>query len=565
MWVEERELDGSASGSGHRVHPDWSPEALPVAELLVRSAQRHPERIALDFMGRTWRYDALLAAARSAAAGFQRIGVTSGTRVGLFLPNTPHYPIAYYGALLAGATVVNFSPLYSPEEVAFQARDSGTEVMVCLDLKRLWAPMQRLLDDGALRTLVAGSLTDVLPPLKGIGFRLLKRGERRDLPRDQRVVRWGAFLRPAAEFQPVAIDPHSIALLQYTGGTTGVPKGAAITHANLTANAQQLAAIDPGEGERTARVLAALPLFHIFANSAVLNRSLMSGGTLYLLARFDAGEALAVIRRGRMTDLCGVPAMFQAMIDHPDVAKTNFDSVQQCFSGGAAMTAVLKERFEATTGARVLEGYGLTETSGVVAVNPFVGETRAGTVGLPLPATEIRITDGEKPERVLADGETGELQIKGPQVMVGYWQAAVEAPDPLPGGWLRTGDLGFVEPGGYLRLVDRSKDMINVGGFKVFPSQVEAALLKHAAVKECLVIAVPDERVGERPKAFAVLNEGAAATAADLMKALCERIGKHERPVAIEILDDLPRTMIGKPDRKALTKMEAERRADATS
>ncbi|UUR08607.1 AMP-binding protein [Sphingomonas glaciei] len=555
----------TGSNSGHPVAPDWRPEALPVAELLVRSARQHPDRIALDFMGRTWRYDALLEGARAAAAGFQRIGVRPGTRVGLFLPNTPHYPIAYHGALLAGATVVNFSPLYSPDEVAFQARDSGTEVMVCLDLKRLWAPMQRLLDKGMLRNLVVGSLVDVLPPLRSLGFRLLKRGERQDLPQYERVVRWSTFLRSPAELKPVEVDPRSIALLQYTGGTTGVPKGAALTHANLTANAQQLAAIDPGEGERTARVLAALPLFHIFANSAVLNRSLMSGGTLYLLARFDAGEALAVIRRGRMTDLCGVPAMFQAMIDHPDVARTNFDSVQQCFSGGAAMTAVLKERFERTTGARVLEGYGLTETSGVVAVNPFVGETRAGTVGLPLPATEIRITDPENPDRVLAGGETGELQIKGPQVMVGYWQAAVEAPDPLPGGWLRTGDLGFVESGGYLRLVDRSKDMINVGGFKVFPSQVEAALLKHAAVKECLVIAVPDERVGERPKAFAVLNEGAEASPTDLMTALCERIGKHERPVAIEILDDLPRTMIGKPDRKALTKMDAERRAAATS
>lgn len=361
------------------------------------------------------------------------------------------------------------------------------------------------------------------------------------------------------------VEPSAIALLQYTGGTTGVPKGAALTHANLTANAEQLAAIDPGDGTREGHVLGALPLFHIFANSCVLNRSIISGGTITLLARFDAGEALAAIRRGRMTDLCGVPVMYQAMIDHPDVAKTSFATVKQCFSGGAAMTAALKERFETTTGARVLEGYGLTETSGVVAVNPYVGETRAGSVGLPLPATEIRITDPEDPGRVLPEGETGELQIKGAQVMVGYWQAAAEAPDPLPDGWLRTGDLGLVEDGGYLRLVDRSKDMINVGGFKVFPSQVEAALLKHPAVKECLVIAVPDERVGERPKAFAVLNQDADASPTDLMKALCERIGKHERPLAIEILPDLPRTMIGKPDRKALTKMEAERRAATTS
>jgi long-chain acyl-CoA synthetase len=551
--------------SGHRVPHEWTPDVMAVGELLVRSAERHPGRIALDFMGRTWSYAALLAAARTAAAGFQQLGVTPGTRVGLFLPNTPHYPIVYYGALLAGATVVNFSPLYSPEEVAFQAQDSGTQVMVCLDLVRLWAPMQRLLDNGSLRKIVVGNLADVLPTLKGIGFRLLKKSEVRKLPPDPRMIRWSDFMRAGAQPDPVSVEPSSIALLQYTGGTTGVPKGAALTHANLTANALQLAAVDPDDGKRTARVLGALPLFHIFANSAVLNRTILSGGSLYLLARFDAGEALASIRRGHLTDLCGVPAMFQAMIDHKDVTKTSFASVLQCFSGGAPMTAVLKDRFEKVTGARVLEGYGLTETSGVVAVNPFQGETRAGTVGLPLPGTDIRVIDPEQPERDVAAGQTGEIQIRGPQVMSGYWRSAVGSPEPLPGGWLRTGDLGFVEPGGYLRLVDRSKDMINVGGFKVFPSQVEAALLKDEAVKEALVIAVPDDRVGERPKAFVVLNNDAEADAAGLMKTLCVRIGKHERPVGIEILDDLPRTMIGKPDRKALSKMEAERRASATT
>jgi long-chain acyl-CoA synthetase len=257
--------------------------------------------------------------------------------------------------------------------------------------------------------------------------------------------------------------------------------------------------------------------------------------------------------------------MFQAMIDHPNVAKTSFDSVLQCFSGGAPMTTVLKERFEMATGARVLEGYGLTETSGVVAVNPYEGETRAGTVGLPLPGTEIQVTDPDNPKRPLAPGETGEIQVRGPQVMVGYWRGELDSPEPLPGGWLRTGDLGLIEAGGYLRLVDRSKDMIIVGGFKVFPSQVEAALLKHPAVKEALVIGVSDERVGERPKAFVVLNDGFETSASVLMKALCERVGKHERPVAIELLDDLPRTMIGKPDRKALCKMEAERTAATTS
>jgi long-chain acyl-CoA synthetase len=558
-------MNASCATQGHPVKEGWALAPCTVGDLLVRSAAAHPDRVALDFMGRVWSYGALLREARAAARGFLSLGVKPGTRVGLFLPNTPHYPVAYYGALLAGATVVNFSPLYSPEEVSFQARDSGTEIMVCLDLARLWAPMQRLLDDGLLRHIVVGSLPDVLPAAKALGFRLLKRKELQRLPRDPRVSRWSDLLRPGGERPLPAVETGAIALLQYTGGTTGVPKGAALTHANLTCNAMQLAAVDPGEGKRLARVLGALPLFHIFANSAVLNRTILSGGSLYLLARFEAREALAAITRGKLTDLCGVPAMFQAMIDHKDVAKTSFESVLQCFSGGAPMTVALKDRFERVTGARVLEGYGLTETSGVVAVNPYEGETRAGTVGLPLPRTEIRVTHPEYPSRQLAAGETGEIQIRGPQVMSGYWRAAEGSPEPLPGGWLRTGDLGFIEAGGYLRLVDRSKDMIIVGGFKVFPSQVEAALLKDPSVKEALVIAVPDDRVGERPKAFVVLNEGAQATPAGLLKALCERVGKHERPTAIEILDDLPRTMIGKPDRKALSKMEAERRAAATS
>ncbi|GAA4016925.1 long-chain fatty acid--CoA ligase [Sphingomonas swuensis] len=554
------------SGQGHGVASGWTAEPMPVPELLVRSAARFPQRMALDFMGRRWTYAALLAEARAAAAGFLDLGVEPGTRVGLFLPNTPHYPIGYYGALLAGATVVNFSPLYSPEEVAFQAHDSGTEIMVCLDLAKLWAPMQRLLDDGLLKDLVVGNLPEMLPAAKALGFRLLKRKERQRLPSDPRISAWTTLLRPGEQKPLPTIEPSAIALLQYTGGTTGVPKGAALTHANLSMNAQQLAAIDPQDGARhEGIVLGALPLFHIFANSCVLNRSILSGGSIALQTRFDAGEALATIRRLKPTDLAGVPAMYQAMLDHPDRARTSFASVEQCFSGGAPMSAKLKQRFEAETEARVLEGYGLTETSGVVSVNPYVGERRAGTVGIPLPGTEIRIVDPEQPDRILEPGETGEITVRGPQVMAGYWRRDLGRPEPLPGGWLHTGDLGHVEPGGYLRIVDRSKDMINVGGFKVFPSQVEAALMKDPAVKECLVIAVPDERVGERPKAYVVLKEVAEGhevpRVEQLLENLSRLVGKHERPAALEILDDLPRTLIGKPDRKALTKREAEARA----
>ena len=544
-------------------HPGkWERQFQPVAlgELLRRSAEREPDAIALDFYGRQTSYRALWQQACWAAKGFQAIGLGKGSRIGLFLPNTPHYPVAYYGALLAGATVVNFSPLYSRDEVLAQARDSGVEAMVCLDLVRLWPPMAGLLEAGSLRHLIVGSLGEVLPALKAIGFRLLKRKERMTLPTDGRVMLWSDLLAHGADPQPVTIDPaRDVAVIQYTGGTTGVPKGAALTHANLSINALQLEAIEPGEpGERReARVLGALPLFHIFANTAVLNRTILGGGEIVLLPKFEAGEALAAITRRRCTDLCGVPAMFQAMIEHPASTKTDYSTVLHAFSGGAAMLPALKLRFEAATGARLLEGYGMTESAGVVSVNPYEGEARAGTVGHPLPGTSIILID-EQGERV-PPGAKGEIAVSGPQVMLGYWRADQARIEPLDGGLFRTGDVGTIDPEGYLRIVDRIKDMINVGGFKVFPSQLEAVLSAHPAVGEVLVIGIPDKRVGERPKAFVVLRDGAEATTSELSAFLNAKVGKHERVDRIELREALPRTLIGKPDRKALAAEEAAR------
>jgi long-chain acyl-CoA synthetase len=318
----------------------------------------------------------------------------------------------------------------------------------------------------------------------------------------------------------------------------------------------QLAAVDP-EPERTdARVLGVLPLFHIFANTAVLNRTVLGGGEIVLLPKFDPGEALAAIGRRRCTDLCGVPAMYQAMIEHPAVAKTNFGSVLQCFSGGAAMLPALKDRFERATGARVLEGYGMTESAGVVSVNPYVGQSKPGTVGQPLPATEVLLLgEDNKP---VAHGEKGEIAVAGPQVMQGYWRAAEGRVEPLEGGLFRSGDIGMIDQDGFIRIVDRAKDMINVGGFKVFPSQLEAVLTRHPAVLEALVIGVEDERVGERPKAFVALRDGETVDREELLAFLNDKIGKHERVTQLEFRAALPKTVIGKPDRKAL---QAEERA----
>ena len=381
------------------------------------------------------------------------------------------------------------------------------------------------------------------------------------LPHDPRILRWSELVDNDGEPAPVAIDPETdIALIQYTGGTTGVPKGAALSHANLSINAQQLASVDPDQERTDARVLGALPFFHIFANTCLLNHTLWRGGEIVMLPKFEPAEALAAIRKHKLTDLAGVPAMYQAMLDHADVAKTSFASVQQAFSGGAPMSVALKQRFEAATGSRVLEGYGLTESSGVVSVNPYQGASKAGTVGQPLPRTRIFIMDLEDLSRELPQGERGEIVVQGPQVMLGYWRQDRGEVERLPDGKFRTGDIGLIDEDGYVRIVDRCKDMINVGGFKVFPSQLETVLMKHPAVKEVLVIAVPDDRVGERPKPFVVLQPDSDISAEELRLFLNQAVGKHEHAYELEVRPELPKTVIGKPDRKALAAAEKEKR-----
>ncbi|URD61727.1 AMP-binding protein [Sphingomonas sp. KRR8] len=557
-WLAENLV--GAIWTEHYCHPGgWkqSFDPPPVHALLERAAANWPNRVALDFYGRSTTYAALLDRARHVAKGLQSLGL-QGKRVGLFLPNTPHYPAAFYGALLAGATVVNFSPLYSPDEVLAQTRNSGIEAIVCLDLKRLWPPIQRLLDERAVSRVIVGDLAEVLPWPQALGFRLLKRGDRQKLQGDARISRWSELLANDGAPAPVSVEPaKDLALIQFTGGTTGVPKGAALTHANLSVNALQLEAIDPTPRGQESRVLGCLPLFHIFAIAAILNRSVLGGAEIVLLPKFEAREALAALKRRRCTDFAGVPAMFQAMIEDPAFTADAFTDLKQAFSGGAAMTPALKERFEAASGSRVLEGYGMTESAGVVSVNPYEGEARAGTVGQPLPATLIRIVGEDGAEQPL--GQAGEIVVSGPQIMQGYWRPEQKTIEPLANGEFRTGDIGIIEADGYVRIVDRIKDMINVGGFKVFPSQLEAVLASHPAVEEAIVVASPDERVGERPYAFVVLKDGVFATPADLSAFLAGHVGKHERLAGLELRDALPRTMIGKPDRKALAAAERAR------
>jgi long-chain acyl-CoA synthetase len=541
----------------------WDEDFPPLSlwEMFAASVAEYSDRPLVEFEGRNFSYAELFAEARRFAAGLQARGLTRGERVGLFLPNVPTYVPAYYGALMAGATVVNFSPLYTAAELEAQVVDSGTRLLVTLDVPALLPTAIEVLRNSPLEQLVVVRLADLLPWYKGIAVRLFGRSKLAAVPEAPDVCSWRAVLSDAAP-QPAAIDPErNLALLQYTGGTTGTPKGAMLTHQNLTANARQLRAIDPDRGARDV-VLGVLPLFHVFANTCVLNRTVLNGGSISMLPRFDGKQTLAKIGRVKPTALFAVPTMLQALLDNPNFARTDFSSLREVISGGAPLPLAVKARFEEASGIKVVEGYGLTEGSGVITTNPLAGENRAGTIGQPLPATRLRLLDKDDPAQDPPHGEPGELAILGPQVMQGYWHRpdAEAAAFAVRDGqrWLRTGDIATFDPDGYVRIVDRSKDMIAVGGFKVFPSQVEAVLLQNPAIKEALVIGVADDYHGEMPRAFVTLREDGdeakdwKTEGAELRDWLNARVGKHERVDAVVVRESLPKTVIGKLDRKAL-------------
>ena len=552
-------------------HPtpwDTSFPLMTLPAMFEIAVRKNPDAPFLHFLGRTYSYGQIHQDALEFALGLVEMGIKPGDRVGLFLPNVPIYASAYYGAMMAGAVVVNFSPLYSVEELAWQVEDSGTRVLVTLDVPELYATAAEVLEASSLETLVVGSLAEMLPWYKGLALKLLKRSQIANVPygrEGQPVRKWREMLEDCnwtswlegRTFPLPTITHEDLALLQYTGGTTGRPKGAMLGHSQLTQNAQQVASINPFEDPSKEVFMGALPFFHVFANTALLNHAVAAGASIAMVPRFDAAQVLQTIQKYRTTGFPGVPTMFQALLDHPDLAKTDLSSLKVCISGGAPMPGPVHEKFEAVTGVRLVEGYGLTESSGVVSVNPYQGTRKRGTIGQLVPGTEIVLLDKEDPTKLAPEGEPGELAIHGPQVMRGYWnRPETDADVFVTRGnkkYLRTGDVAVMDEDGFLSIVDRIKDMIAVGGFKVFPSVVEDVILKHAAVKEALVIGVPEEYRGEVPRAYVTLNEGSGAVEGDTLKAwLNERIGKHERVDQVVIRESLPKTIIGKLDRKAL-------------
>ena len=546
---------------------DWNAPipSRPLTALLDEAATRFADRPCLDFMGKRTSYAEVARMVDRAAKGFQAAGVGKGVRVGLFLPNTPYYVICYYAILKAGGTVVNFNPLYAERELEHQIADSGIEMMVTLDLKVLYDKMARMLAESRLKRLVVCSMADILPFPKNLLFPVVKRAEIARIPTDDRHLLFKQLVANDGRPQPVAIDPdEDIAVLQYTGGTTGVPKGAMLTHANLHANTIQCALWFHGARPGQERMLGVLPFFHVFAMTVVMNFSIRFGAEIVMLPRFDLNQVMETIHKKKPTLFPAVPTIYTAINHHKNLSQYDLSSIRFCISGGAPLPVEVKETFERNTGCTLVEGYGLSEASPVATANPMTGVNKAGSIGLPLPGTVIEIVSLEEPRRVLPPGEKGEVCIRGPQVMKGYWKKPGETAMTLVDGRLHTGDVGTMDEDGYTFIVDRIKDMILCSGFNVYPRNVEEAIYLHPAVAECVVAGLPDEYRGQTVKAYIRLDDGQSLTREDLLDFLKDKLSPIEMPKVIEFRDELPKTMIGKLNRKALLDEEEERRKSAS-
>ncbi len=535
--------------------------AEPLYTLLDGSIERFADRNLIDFMGRKFTFAEIGTMVAHAARGFQDLGVKKGVKVGLFLPNCPQFIVAYYGILKAGGTVVNYSPLYSAPELLHQIEDSHTDIMVTLSLKALYPKMATMLRESRVKKLVVGTLQEVLPFPKSLLFPLFKGKEIAKVPNDTAHLSFAELMHNNGDYESVEIDPEEdVAVLQYTGGTTGVSKGAMLSHAALFINTNQMVAWDPEVRFGEERTMGVLPFFHVFAMTVVMNYSIRIGAEIVMHPRFELEAVLKDIEKKKPTIMPGVPTMYTAINNYPRTAEMDLSSLRVCISGGAPLPLEVKQKFEALTGASLVEGYGLTETSPVATANPFKGVSKEGSIGLPLPATKIIITDREDPTKVLPQGEDGEICIEGPQLMKGYFGREEATRETVIHGRLRTGDVGYMDEDGYTFIIDRMKDMILCSGFNVYPRHVEEVIYQHPAVEEVTVIGVPDEYRGEAPKAFVKLKGGEEAlTTAELLEFLSDKLARHAIPREIEFRDELPKTMVGKLSKKELVQEEREK------
>ena len=510
-------------------------------------------------MGKKTTWDEIGRMVDRMAKGLHDHGVEKGMRVGLCLPNCPYYLIAYYAIAKTGATIVNYNPLYAEHELMNQIESSQTDLIITLDLKIIFNKIEKMLNTTRLNQIIVCPFQKLLPFPKNILFPLVKASEIANIPDDDRHVTFSRITDNDGIYESPLIDPdNDIALLQYTGGTTGIPKGAMLTHANLTANVEQCLKwfYDLNMGQE--KMLGVIPFFHVFAMTTILNLSVRCGFEIIASPKFNLEDTLKLIHTQRPQFFPAVPAIFNAINSHPDVEKYDLTSLRYCISGGAPLPVEVKKAFESKTGCVLVEGYGLTESSPVACVNPVEGANKPGSIGMPLPETIIELHNPDTLELITEPRQRGEIWIKGPQVMRGYWQMPEETAKVLTvDGFLRTGDIAEWDDDGYLFIVDRIKDLILVNGYNVYPRTIEEAIYKHPAVEECVVAGIKDPDRGEIPKAWIKLKEGGTITEVELREFLKERISPIEMPRRFEFRDEpLPKTMIGKLSKKDLLAQE---------
>ena len=524
-----------------------------LTDLIEQSCQKWADHTALIYYGSKWTYRRFWAESERLAASLRRDGIGPGDRVALYLPNCPLYPIALFATLRLGAIAVQVSPLYLGQDLSRVLRDSGPKAIVTLEI--LFPNVAKVRAEYPVPVAYVARLRDFYPwyvrPF--VNSVLRRRKMPTEFPHEEWVHPYSAARRSQDSIAPYQGDPaQTVAVYQYTGGTTGVPKAAMLTHRNLVANIAQANAWNTTRVSGQEVILASIPFFHIYGLTIALLLGLSDGAAIVMQTRPDVPELLRLIDKYQPTQFPGVPALYNAFNHQPDIAKHRIRSIKYCLSGSAPLPIEVARRFEELTGGSVVEGYGLSETSPGTHANPLRGERRAGSIGLPLPSTDQRIVDLETGTRELGPGEVGELAVRGPQVMLGYFGHPEETAHVLRDGWFLTGDAARLDADGYAYIVDRKKDMVNVGGMKVYPREVEEVLFQHPAVEDVAVVGGPDAEHGEVLKAFVVRKPGSTVTEADLIAFVRDRIAHYKAPRSVEFRDALPKSGVQKVLRRVL-------------
>ncbi len=537
--------------------------SIPVQELLRRTAKKYPDRTAIVFYGKRTSYAELDNLADRFAAGLRGLGVKPGGRVSLMLPNIPQFIIAFFGVLRAGGTVVQTNFLYTPRELEYLYNDAGVETVVTLDI--FWHNLAQAKPKTRVSNVIVCDVADFLPFLLRMLYPIKRRGDLKkeghwplDIPKAPWVHPYRDFIQatPQPSSEPPVRVEEDVAVLQYTGGTTGTPKGAMLTHRNLVANAIQDNAWLPWEHKDQERILGVIPLFHVYGLTTVLTAGVADGAEIILHPNPREIDAiLKIIAKQHPTLFPGVPTMYIAILRHPKLAKYDLRSIKACVSGSAPLPNEVRHEFERVTGGKLVEGFGLTETSPVTHANPLVGLIKEG-IGIPWPDTDSKIVDVEDASKDIPQGGIGELAIRGPQVMKGYWNKPEETANVLHDGWLLTGDIAKMDEDGYFYIVDRKKDMILCSGYNVYPREVEEVLYEHPAVQEAAAIGVPDPYRGESVKAYIVLKQGSTATAEEIIAFCKGKLAPFKVPKQVAFEKELPKTMVGKVLRRELKERE---------